>query len=121
MADTEMNSFRQVIDNARDSEVITQEEAGFIVTLAKRFREDIERKSRAMMALQGEIAQLKANEKVIIDIVQSLMAAQQRAEERDRTMREIKEHKIRKGSVIVEENLDDGILQDSDEDGSIQE
>jgi hypothetical protein len=97
-----MNKFRQVIDNARDNEVITKEEAGFIVTLANRFRQDIERKSKAMIALQGEIAQLKANEKVILDIVQNLVAAQQRAEDQRKTMEEIKAHKTRKGTVVIE-------------------
>ena len=103
-----MNKFRQVIDNARDNETITKEEAGFIVTLAARFRQDIERKSKAMIALQGEIAQLKANEKVILDIVQNLVAAQQRAEDQRKTMEEIKAHKTRKGTVVIE----------SDEEGS---
>ena len=104
-----MNQFRNVIDNARDNEVITKEEAGFIVLLAKRFRQDIERKSKAMIALQGEIAQLKANEKVIIDIVQNLVAAQQRADDRYRIMNDIKENKSRKGVAVVEseESKDD--------------
>lgn len=98
----EMANFRKAIDNALDNEVISQEEAGFIVTLASRFREDIERKSRAMIALQGEIAQLKANEKIMIDIIQNMVAAQQRAQERDKTMRELKENKSRKGAMIIE-------------------
>jgi len=98
----DMNKFRSIIDSARDDEVISSEEAGFIVMLAKRFRQDIERKSKAMIALQGEIAQLKANEKIIIDIVQSLVAAQQRANERDKIMKEIKESKTRKGAAIIE-------------------
>jgi hypothetical protein len=101
----EMTNFRNAIDSALDDEVISQEEAGFIVTLASRFREDIERKSRAMLALQGEIAQLKANEKVILDIVSNMVAAQKRAEDRERTMRELKEGNIvRKGVAIIENN-----------------
>jgi hypothetical protein len=105
----DMNKFRNVIDDARDNEVITKEEAGFIVMLAKRFRQDIERKSKALIALQGEIAQLKANEKIIIDIVQSLVAAQQRADERDRIMKDIKENNIRKGVAVVESEEEDGV------------
>jgi len=104
MAD-EMTNFRNAIDSALDDEVISQEEAGFIVTLANRFREDIERKSRAMLALQGEIAQLKANEKVILDIVSNMVAAQKRADDRERTMRELKEgNVVRKGIAIIENN-----------------
>jgi len=101
------NKFRQVIDNARDEEVITQEEAGFIVTLANKFREDIERKSRALISLQGEISQLKANESIIIDIVKNLVSAQHRAVDREKTMAAIKEGKKRKGVVVVESDVDD--------------
>ena len=100
----ELSVFRKAIDNALSDEVISQEEAGFIVTLAARFREDIERKSKAMIALQGEIAQLKANEKIILDIVSNMVAAQRRAEDRDRTLRELKESgTARKGMAVIED------------------
>lgn len=88
-----MGKIRQAIMNAQDNNVISKEEAGFIVTLANRFRDDIERKTRALLALQGEIAQLRANEQIIIEIVNNLVSAQKRADDRARTINDIKQAK----------------------------
>ena len=100
----QMNGLRSIIDKAEDNEVIGKEEAGFIVLLANRFRADIEKKSRILLALQGEIAQLKANENIIMDIVQNLISAEERAKEREKTFDSIREHKQRRGTVMIEED-----------------
>ena len=88
-----LNKIRGAIMNAQDNKVISKEEAGFIVTLANKFRDDIERKTRALYALQGEISQLRTNEQVIVDIVNNLVSAQQRADDRQRTVNEIRKAK----------------------------
>jgi len=88
-----LNKIRGAIMNAQDNKVISKEEAGFIVTLANKFRDDIERKTRALYALQGEISQLRTNEQVIVDIVNNLVSAQQRADDRQRTVNEIRRAK----------------------------
>lgn len=85
------NKLRSVVMNAEDSRVISKEEAGFIVSLVERFRSDIEKKVKQLHVLQGEIAQLKVNEQIIIDIVQNMIAAAERDIARQETMRKLKE------------------------------
>jgi hypothetical protein len=86
----ERNKLRQVVMNAEDREMITKEEAGFIVTLVERFRSDIEKKVKQLHALQGELAQLKANEQIIIELVQNMVAAAERDLARQETMNKLK-------------------------------
>ena len=71
--------------------VISKEEAGFIVSLVDRFRNDIEKKIKQHHILQGEIAQLKINEQIIIDLIQNMVAAAERDIARQETMRKLKE------------------------------
>jgi len=87
---TDRNKLRSVIMNAEDREVITREEAGFVVTLVERFRVDIEKKVKQLHALQGEIAQLKANEQIIVELVQNMVAAAERDLARQETMNKLK-------------------------------
>ena len=87
---TDRNKLRSVVMNAEDREVITKEEAGFVVTLVERFRLDIERKVKQLHALQGEIAQLKANEQIIMELVQNMVAAAERDLARQETMNKLK-------------------------------
>ena len=87
---TYRNKLRSVVMNAEDREVITKEEAGFVVTLVERFRLDIERKVKQLHALQGEIAQLKANEQIIMELVQNMVAAAERDLARQETMNKLK-------------------------------
>lgn len=84
------NKLRGVVMNAEDREVITKEEAGFIVTLVERFRGDIERKVKQLHALQGELAQLKANEQIIMELVQNMVNAAERDLARQETMNKLK-------------------------------
>jgi hypothetical protein len=84
------NKLRGVVMNAEDREVITKEEAGFIVTLVERFRSDIEKKVKQLHALQGELAQLQANEQIIIELVQNMVSAAERDLARQETMNKLK-------------------------------
>lgn len=86
----ERNKLRSVVMNAEDREVITKEEAGFVVTLVERFRTDIEKKVKQLHALQGEISQLQANEQIIIELVQNMVAAAERDLARQETMSKLK-------------------------------
>ena len=89
----ERNKLRSVIMKATDKKVIGKEEAGFVVTLVERFREDIEKKVRQLHIIQGEIAQLKTNEQVIMNIIEHLMAAAERDKARQETLVKLKDAK----------------------------
>ena len=106
----DMNKLRNTIMNAQDEKVISAEEAGFIVTLANRFRADIEKKTRAMFALQGEIAQLRTNEQVITELVGNLVSAQKRADDRSNTLHEMKQAKKDAQERKTEEAKEAGTL-----------
>ncbi len=86
----ERNKLRNIIFNAEDREIITKEEAGFVVSLVERFRSDIEKKIKQLHVLQGEIAQLKSNEQIIIDLIQNMVAAAERDLARQETMTKLK-------------------------------
>lgn len=80
----ERNKLRHIVLKAREDEIISKEEAGFIVTLTERFRADIEKKTKVLNTLRGEIAQLGANEQIIVNVVENLI----KAAERDKARRE---------------------------------
>lgn len=84
------NKLRSVVMNAEDREVLTKEEAGFIVTLVERFRSDIERKVKQLHVLQGELAQLKINEQIIVELIQNMVSAAERDLARQETMTKLK-------------------------------
>jgi len=86
----ERNKLRSVIFNAEDRETISKEEAGFIVALVERFRNEIERKVKQMHIIQGEINQLKMNEKVIMGLIENMVAAAERDIARQETMDKLK-------------------------------
>lgn len=103
MSRTEGNKLRGVIQRAQDTQVISADEAGFAVMLAEKFRADIERKTRILLSLQGEIAQLRANEKIIMELIQNLIAANERAKERDEAVARVKGGNRREGVLVVED------------------
>ena len=74
----ERNKLRRVVLNAEDREIITKEEAGFVVSLVERFRNQIEQKVKQLHVLQGEISQLKANEAIIVDLIENMVMAAER-------------------------------------------
>ena len=86
----ERNKLRHTILDAEKRNVISKEEVGFIVTLVERFRNDIENKSRKLHSLQGEISQLRINEKVIMDLVSNMVSAAERDVARQETMAKLK-------------------------------
>jgi hypothetical protein len=106
----ERNQLRKSIIKAEEDELVTKEEVGFIVTLTQRFRADIEKKVKQLHQLQGEIAQLKENEQVIIGLVENLVKAAERDKARQelaaqlRESREIEEerHRARKAELPKE-------------------
>jgi hypothetical protein len=111
------NKLRHVIDNAARRKILTKEEVGFIVTLIERFRADIEKKVRQLHLLQGEIGQLKSNEQIIINLVESMIAAAERQIARQATMEKIKDMKLEKKSESEDEAEESEESEESEEDG----
>ena len=86
----ERNKLRQVVFNAQDREIMSKEEVGFVVTLVDRFRVDIEKKIKQLHILQGEIAQLRTNEQIVIELVENMILAAERDIARQCTMDKLK-------------------------------
>ena len=80
---------RKVADKAIDDEIITDEEYGFVFTLVKKYRSEIERKIKQMDVLRGQILQLQSNEKIIIDLINNLIRAAERAKAREEAIENI--------------------------------
>ena len=108
----ERNKLRATVIKAEKGNVISKAEVGFIVTLVERFRQDIERKQRQVAMLQGELGQLMANEKIIIDLVDNMVRAAERDQARQDTLANIKGH--RTGAIIEDEDSPDGMMDTSD-------
>ena len=87
---SERNKLRQVIFTANEKDAVTKEEAGFVIALVERFRSDIEKKIKQLHVLQGEIAQLRANEQIIIDLIENIVSAAERDFARQETMNKLK-------------------------------
>jgi len=88
---TDRNKLRHVIAKAKESEIMTQEEAGFAITLIERFRKDIDKKLKQRFMLDGEISQLKANEQVIVQLIESMISAAERDIARQETMAKLRD------------------------------
>jgi hypothetical protein len=99
------NRLRHVIMNAEQRSAISREEVGFIVTLVERFRSDIEKKTKQIHILQGELAQLKLNEQIIIDLVGNMIAAAERDVARRETMAKLKETRDEEARQKAERDL----------------
>ena len=89
--DNTNNMLRSIIDKADDKSILSKSEIGFIIQLVEKFRADIEKKVRLSQIIQGEISQLKANEKIIIDLISNIIAAAERDEARQETMDAIRD------------------------------
>jgi len=112
---TDRNKLRNVVDNAAKRKIIGKEEVGFIVTLIERFRADIDGKIRQVHMLQGEIAQLKNNEQIIINLIESMIAAAERQIARQATMDKIKGMRDKKSeSEEGEESGDEEEISEED-------
>jgi len=86
----ERNELRSVVMNAEDRQIMTKEEAGFVVSLVERFRNDIEKKIKQLHVLQGEISQLKTNETIIIELITNMVSAAERDIARRETQAKLK-------------------------------
>ena len=86
----ERNKLRSVVLNAEDRQIMTKEEAGFVVSLVERFRNDIEKKIKQLHVLQGEISQLRTNESIIVDLIENMIASAERDIARQETMTKLK-------------------------------
>ena len=94
-----------ISDDSPDTNVDDIESvSGLLITINNRFKSELERKARALLTLQGEIAQLKANEKVLLDIIGNVIAAHERAVEREAAVARVREGQQREGVVVVEDN-----------------
>lgn len=85
------NKLRQVVIKAQKEKVMTQDEAGFVITLIERFRKDVDKKERQLLTTQGEINQLKLNEQIIVQLIESMVSAAERDLARQETMKKLKE------------------------------
>lgn len=88
------NRLREIVIKAERNSVVTKEEAGFVTTLVNRFRADIEKKIKQLHVLQGEISQLKINEQIIINLIENMIAAAERAKARQDTIDKIRGHDL---------------------------
>jgi hypothetical protein len=95
----ERNRLRKVMMKAEEEKLMSRSEAGFVVTLIERFRQEVEKKQRQLSLLQGELGQLRANEKIIVDLVDSIIRAAERDKARQNTMAKLR-------GVIIEDNID---------------
>ena len=87
----ENSKLKQLIVKAEDKQVISKEEAGFVITLVERFRSDIEKKTRQIDVLRGELSQLQTNELVIVELINNMIKAADRDLIRREAMNSIKE------------------------------
>jgi hypothetical protein len=87
----ERNKLRGIVISAEQNEVMTKEEAGFVLTLVDRFRQDIVKKEREALILQGQIAQLKINEQIIVQLIEGLVSAAERDIARRETAQKLRE------------------------------
>lgn len=76
---------------------------GLIVKINNRFKSELESKARVLLTMQGELAQLQANEKVLMDIINNVLLAHDRSAERANTVVKVREGKQRSGVVVVED------------------
>lgn len=90
----ERNKLRQVMMKAEEEKLMSRSEAGFVVAIVERFRQEIEKKQRILSTLQGELSQLMANEKIIVDLVENILRAAERDRARRETMARIKGQKL---------------------------
>lgn len=85
------NDLRSVMDDAQERGILKPEEFGFVQSLIKRFKTDITKKEKLVQVTLGEINQLKTNLQVIVEMVNNLIAAEERAEARRETARKLRE------------------------------
>ena len=110
----ERNKLRGVVISAEKNEVLTRDEAGFVLTLVDRFRADIIKKEKQMLVLQGEISQLRSNEQIIVQLIEGLVGAAERDLARRETAKKLREaHEIRdERRAAVKERLQEAVAEE---------
>jgi len=86
----EDSKLRSILFKAEEKKLVSKEEIGFITALVNRYRSDMERKVKQLYTIQGEIAQLKNNELMIVNMLENVIAAADRDEARQETMKRIR-------------------------------
>ena len=86
----EDSRLRSILFKAEEKKLVSKEEVGFITALVNRYRSDLERKVKQLYTIQGEIAQLKNNELMIVNMLENVIAAAERDEARQETMKRIR-------------------------------
>ncbi|RLI52718.1 MAG: hypothetical protein DRO87_12765, partial [Candidatus Thorarchaeota archaeon] len=71
----EDSKLRSILFKAEEKKLVSKEEIGFITALVNRYRSDMERKVKQLYTIQGEIAQLKNNELMIVNMLENVIAA----------------------------------------------
>jgi hypothetical protein len=100
----ERNRLRQAIMAAEKNKLVSKEEIGFIVTLVERFRSELDKKQKAADILQGEIAQLRFNESIIMNLIENMIAAAERAQQRQQKFEDMKNEAIENdGEEIIDQ------------------
>jgi hypothetical protein len=87
------NRIGPTLSKAVSSEAISQEELGFIQALIEKFRGDLDKKTNQLHILTGEMSQLRANENVIVALLENMIAAAERDRERREAAMEIRDQK----------------------------
>ena len=115
----ERNKLRGVVISAEKNEVLTKEEAGFVLTLVDRFRADIIKKEKQLLVLQGEVSQLRANEQIIVQLIEGLVMAAERDVARRETAQKLREaHELKdERRAAIKERLNESM----DEEESVSE
>jgi len=86
----EDSKLRSILFKAEEKKLVSKEEVGFITALVKRYRADVDRKVKQLYVMQGEIAQLKNNELMIVKMLENVIAAADRDEARRETIARIR-------------------------------
>lgn len=99
-----------MVNSAKEAKLMSEEEGGFVLALVERFRQEIGRKNNQLMMLQGEMAQLRVNEKVIKDLLDNMLNAAKRDQDRINTAAAIRGHKesgaVERAGGVIEEPLE---------------
>lgn len=105
------NKLRSIVMKAEQNKAIGKEEAGFIYVLVDRFRQDIEKKIRQMHILQGELAQLKNNEQIIMTVLENIISAAERDKARQETLAKMRGYR---DMSIIEDNVTEEVIEAPD-------
>jgi deoxyribodipyrimidine photolyase len=107
----EDSKLRSILFKAEEKKLVSKEEIGFITALVNRYRSDLERKVKQLYTIQGEMAQLKNNELMIVNMLENVIAAADRDEARQETMKRIRGE----GQETAEATEGNVLPSDSDE------